>query len=257
MQLDDLIQKNYNRMNANDRRIWQYICEHREECRQTSLHQLADACEVSQTTILRFLRLIGMDGFNDFKAFLKWDSLNLSTCNQRSIEQNCFNLTRTITAIQQTDCSELFRRMDRAYRIYAYGSGGVQKAVARAFKNYMLLAERLLHVIEGAEERLMAMYQIKEGDVFFLLSVTGNDTAIIDYAKALLDKGVFLAAVCQDGANDLSKLCHFCLPLFTQKLTIGHSGNDYYSSAGMLPIVETLVLKYIVYRHSQDLPHLQ
>ena len=187
MQLDNLIQDNYNRMNANDRRIWQYICEHREECRQMSLRQLADACEVSQTTILRFLQMLGMDGFNDFKAFLKWDSLNLSTCNQRSIEQNCFNLTRTITAIQQADCSELFCRMDRAYRIYAYGSGGVQKAVARAFKNYMLLAERLLHVIEGAEERLVSMYQIKEGDVFFLLSVTGNDTAILDYAKALLD----------------------------------------------------------------------
>ena len=254
MQLDDLIQKNYNHMNANDRRIWQYICEHREECRQMSLYQMADACEVSQTTILRFLRMIGMDGFNDFKAFLKWDSLNLSTFNRRSIEQNSFNLTRTITAIQQTDCTELFRRMDEASRIYAYGSGGVQKAVARAFKNYMLLAEKLLHVIEGAEERRMAMYQIKEGDVFFLLSVTGNDAAIIDYAKALLDQCVILAAVCQDAANALSKLCHFCLPVFTQKMTIGPAGTDYYSSSGMLPIAETLVLKYIEYRHSRNLP---
>ncbi len=31
MNLDDLIQENYDRMNDNDHRIWQYICRHREE----------------------------------------------------------------------------------------------------------------------------------------------------------------------------------------------------------------------------------
>lgn len=34
-----------------------------------TLHELAYACEVSHTTVLRFLQLIGMDGYNDFKAY--------------------------------------------------------------------------------------------------------------------------------------------------------------------------------------------
>lgn len=95
MSLDDLIQENYDRMNANDHRVWQYICRHREECRKMPLHQLADACEVSPATVLRFLKLINMDGYSDFKAFLKWDSLNKPVFNQHSIEQNSFNLTRS------------------------------------------------------------------------------------------------------------------------------------------------------------------
>lgn len=254
MRLDDLVQENYDRMNANDHRIWQYICHHREECRKMSLRQLSEACEVSQTTVLRFLQLIHMDGYSDFKAFLKWDSLNQPTLNQHSIEQNSFNLSRTITSIQQADCSELFFRMDQAERLYAYGSGAIQKSVAKAFKNYLILAEKLLHIIEGAEERIMAMNQMKEGDVVFLFSVSGNNPVMNDYAKALRDKGVFLTAVCQDGANDLSKLCHFCLPFFTQKIDIGHSGAGFYSSAGMLLIAETLVLKYITYKY-QGLSH--
>lgn len=252
MRLDDIIQENYDRMNANDHRIWQYISQHKEECRKMSLHQLADMCEVSHTTILRFLQMIGMDGYNDFKAFLKWDSLNQSAFNRRSIEQTGFNLTRTIAAIQQADCSELFRRMDQAERLYAYGSGTVQKAVAKSFKNYLIYAEKILHVMEGADERSMTLFQVKEGDVIFLLSITGNNPVMNEYAKELREKGAFLAAICQDGANDLSKLCHVCLPFFTQKMTIGHSGADFYSSAGMLPLVEMLVLKYIDYRFHKN-----
>lgn len=248
MSLDDLIQENYDRMNANDHRIWQYICRHRENCRHMSLHELADACEVSSTTVLRFLKLIHMDGYSDFKAFLKWDSLNRPVFNQNSIEQNSFNLTRTITSIHQADCTELFERMDQAGRLYAYGSGAVQKSVAKAFKNYLILAEKILHVIEGAEERIMAMHQMEKGDVVFLFSLSGNNPILNDYAKSLRDRGVYLTAVCQDGANDLSKLCHFYLPFFTQKIDMAHPKTVFYSSAGMLPIAEILVLKYIAWK---------
>lgn len=251
MSLDDLIQENYDRMNDNDHRIWQYICRHREECRQMSLHELADACEVSSTTVLRFLKLIRMDGYNDFKAFLKWDSLNQPVFHQHSIEQNSFNLTRTITFIQQADCTQLLGRMDQASRLYAYGSGAVQKSVAKAFKNYLILAEKILHIIEGADERIMAMNQMKEGDVVFLFSLSGNNPVLNDYAKALCDKGVFLVAICQDGINELSKLCHFYFPFFTQKIDVGHPGSVFHSSAGMLPIAETLVLKYIAYKYQK------
>lgn len=252
MRLDDLVQENYDYMNENDRRVWHYICRHKEECRQMSLHQLADACEVSTTTVLRFLKLIHMDGYSDFKAFLKWDSLNRPVFNQHSIEQNCFNLTRTITSIQQKDCTELFQRMDQAERLYAYGSGAVQKSVAKIFKNYLILAKRLLHVIEGAEERIMAMHQMKEGDVVFLFSLSGNNPVQNEYAQALREKGIYLTAICQDGANDLSKLCHFYLPFFTQKIDVGHPASDFYSSSGMLPIAETLVLKYVAYQSRKN-----
>jgi len=255
MKLDDLVQRNYNRMSANDHRIWQYICQHKTECRKMSLHQMADACEVSQTTVLRFLQMIGMDGYNDFKAFLKWDSLNQTVFDGRSIEQNSLNFIRTISYIQQADCRELFYRMDQAGRIYAYGSGAVQKAVAKAFKGYLLMTEKLLHVIEGYEERIMAMQQMKKGDVVFLFSVSGNNPVMNDYAKNLRDKGMYLAAICQDGANDLSKLCNCYLPFFTQKFDIGHQSMTFSSSAGMLPLVETLMLKYTAYQAAQNAVH--
>ena len=252
MKLDDLVQEHYERMSANDHRIWQYICRHKKECRSMTLHELADACEVSHTTVLRFLQLIGMDGYNDFKAFLKWDSLNQPGFNRQSIEENCFNLSRTISSIQQADCLELFYRMEQAKRLYAYGSGAVQKSVAKILKNYLILSGKLLHVIEGQEERIMALQQMEKGDVVFLFSVSGNNPVMNEYARKLRDKGLFLAAICQDGANDLSKICHFYYPFFTKKVDVGHDSLFYYSSAGMLPIAEILTLKYMAYQSEQN-----
>lgn len=252
MRLDDLVHENYDRMSANDQRIWQYVCRHKEECRKMSLHQLADACEVSHTTVLRFLQLIGMDGYSEFKTLLKWDNMNQISFDRQSIEQNTFNLTRTINSIQQADCSELFERMDQAGSLYAYGSGAVQKAVAKVLKDYLILAERLLHVIEGEEERIMAMRQMQKGDVVFLFSVSGNNPAMNDYVRKLRDKEMYLVAICQDGVNELSKLCHFYLPFYTQKLTIGRHDFSFHSSAGMFPIVETLTLKYMAYQAARS-----
>lgn len=252
MRLDDLVRENYDRMGTNDLRIWQYICKHREECRNLSLHQLADACQVSHTTVQRFLKLIGIDGYGEYKTFLKWDSLSRPVFDKRSIEENSFNLNRTISAIQQADCSDLFYKMDQAERLYAYGSGAVQKAAAKVLKAYLILAEQLLHVIEGKEERKMAMQQMRQGDVVFLFSVTGNNSVMNDYARELKDRGMILVAICQDGANDLSKICQYYLPFFTQKNDIGRHGMNYHSSAGMFLIAETLMLKYAAHQAEQE-----
>lgn len=247
MRLEDLVQENYDRMGTNDIRIWKYVCRNQEECRKLSLHQLADACQVSHATVQRFLKLIGMDGYSEFKAFLKWNSLSQPVIDQRSIEENGFNLNRTISFIQQADCSDLFRSMSQAGGVYAYGSGDVQKAAAKVLKDYLILTEQLLHVIEGKEERMMAIQQMQQGDVIFLFSVSGNNSVMNDYAKALRERGMVLVAICQDGANDLSKLCQHYLPFFTQKIEIGRHGMNYYSSAGMFLIAEIIMLKYTAY----------
>ena len=116
MQLETLVHEHFDRMSASDHIIWQYISQHREQCRSMSLHQLADACQVSHTTVLRFLQLLGMDGFGEFKVFLKWEEEQRPVVDERNVERTCFDLTRTVTLIEKYDCTELFRRLDAMER---------------------------------------------------------------------------------------------------------------------------------------------
>lgn len=248
MHLETLVQQHYDHMSTSDHMIWQYISHHRDECRAMSLHQLADACQVSHTSVLRFIQMLGMDGFSEFKVFLKWEERQKSVMDSYTVEQNCFNLTRTISMIEREDCSALFAAMDRAERIYAYGSGSVQKAAARMLKNYLIVEGRLVDVIEGREERQMALHIMHPGDVAFLYSVSGNNPQMNDYATQMKERGMVLVAICQDGANTLAKICDFRLPFYTQKFEIGRHAIPYHSSAGMFAVSEVLALKYAVYR---------
>lgn len=250
MQLETLVQQNYDRMSTSDHMIWQYISHHKQECRTMSLHQLADACQVSHTTVLRFIQMLGMEGFTEFKVFLKWEQKK-EAVDTYTVEQSCFNLTRTISMIEQADCAGLFKAMERAQRIYAYGSGSVQKAAARMLKNYLIVEEQLVHVIEGREERQMALRTMQPGDVVFLYSVSGNNPQMNEYAAQIKQKGIVLVAICQDGANALAKLCDFNLPFYTQKFEIGRYAVPYHSSAGMFVISEILALKYAVYHAAE------
>lgn len=248
MQLENLVQEQYDRMSISDRMIWEYICHHRRECRNMSLHQLADACQVSHTSVLRFIQLLGMEGFSEFKVFLKWEDRRKDAFAIQTIEKNCFDLTRTIGLIQHMDCTSLFQKMDAAKNIYAYGSGSVQKSAARMLRNYFIVGDKLIHVIEGREERDVVLQTMHPGDVVFLISVSGNNPQMNAYAEKFRQNGLYLAAICQDGANDLSKLCDFCIPFYTERFEIGRNGLVYYSAAGMFAIAEILLLKYAAYR---------
>ncbi len=247
MQLETLVQQNYDRMSTSDHMIWQYISSHRQECRHMSLHQLADACQVSHTTVLRFIQLLGMEGFGEFKVFLKWEEQRKPVMDTYTIERSSFDLTRTISMIEHADCTQLFDAMEKAQRIYAYGSGSVQKAAARMLKNYLIVGEKLVNVIEGREERQMALRTMQPGDVVLLYSVSGNNPQMIEYATQMKERGMILVAICQDGANHLAKLCDFKLPFYTQKFEIGRYTIPYHSAAGMFIISELLALKYVVY----------
>lgn len=248
MRLETLVQQNYDRMSASDHMIWQYISCHRKECRHMSLHQLADACQVSHTTVLRFIQLLGMEGFGEFKVFLKWEERRKPVMDTYTIERSSFNLARTVNMMEQADCTELFEAIEQAQRIYAYGSGSVQKAAAQMLKDYLIIEEKLVNVIEGREECQLALRIMQPGDVVFLYSVSGNNPVMLEYAAQMKEKGLILVAICQDGANHLARLCDYTLPFYTQKFEIGKHGIQYYSSSGMCIISEILPLKYAVYR---------
>ena len=60
MTLDELVESRYDELNENDLYIWQYIFHHKTECQKMSIQQLAHACNVSHTSIIRFTKKIEM-----------------------------------------------------------------------------------------------------------------------------------------------------------------------------------------------------
>ncbi len=247
MRLETLVQNKYDQMGVSDHLIWQYIRLHRKECVQMSLQQLADSCGVSHASVLRFFRLLGLEGFTEFKVLLKWEQHKQPVIDTLTVEKVCYDLSQTITLAEKLDCSALFTHLDMAGSIYSYSSGSIQYLASHMLKNLLLFGEKFVQVIDGREERIMALLQTRPGDVAFLFSITGNDAEMNELARKLKEQDVYLVAICQDSVNELSKICDFPILFPSRQMTIGCNGMMYHNAAGMFEIVEILSLRYAVH----------
>ena len=61
------IRASYNQFTKAEKKIADYCLNHREEIPYLSITELADACQVGDTSVYRFCRSLRLEGYQDFK----------------------------------------------------------------------------------------------------------------------------------------------------------------------------------------------
>lgn len=251
MRLETLIEENYDKLNENDMSIWNYILRHKEECQTMSIQELAKHCHVSHTTVSRFTHKLGMEGFGELKIFLKWDSRDQESFDAREIERVYQDYIKTLDMMMDRDCSDVLELLSQAGQIYVYGSGAVQKNAARELKKNLLFLDYLCNLIEGREEIKMVLEIVREGDVFFLFSLSGENAFVNELAGRLRAKGVRIISVTKVGNNELSRLSDISLQFYAHPVMKGRYNSDVYMTAQFFVVNEFLLLKGLEYQENE------
>ena len=71
MNLETLVNQNYNILNENEHYIIKQILNNQKEYSQYSCEKIANECHVSRATLLRLCKKIGLNSFSDLKYLLK------------------------------------------------------------------------------------------------------------------------------------------------------------------------------------------
>ena len=252
MRLEDLIEQNYHKLSENELYIWEYIRQHPAECRSISIDQLAAACNISHTTILRFARKLGLKGFSELKVVLKWqEPAEGGSFPRDTIERTVQDYRQTLEYISSVELSDLFSLMDSAGKIYVYGSGSVQQLAARDLKQKFFTANKLLYVVEGEEEMLHLTERIAENDLVILISLSGDNVFVNRTAERVKRLGGVVASICRIQSNRLIYLSDINIPFFTHQIGLGEA-IDYWPTNLLFLINEFLILRYMQYRHRQS-----
>ena len=249
MRLEDLIEQNYHKLSENELYIWEYIRRHPDECRSISIDQLAAACNISHTTILRFARKLGLKGFSELKVVLKWQEPSGAggTFPRDTLERTVQDYRQTLEYISTVELSDLFSLMDSAGKTYVYGSGSVQQLAAIDLKQKFFTANKLLHVIEGEEEMRQLLERINEGDLVFLISLSGDNDFVNQAAEQVKQRGGIVVSVCRIQSNRLIYLSDINIPFFTHHVELS-STVEYWPSNLLFQVNEFLILRYLQYR---------
>ena len=71
IQLDRVINENYEKLNTVDQHILQFVQANLESCKKMNIADLAKLCNVSTATILRTAQKLNFSGYSEFKYFQK------------------------------------------------------------------------------------------------------------------------------------------------------------------------------------------
>lgn len=247
MNIEELVRKNYNKLNENDIYIWHFISQNKKKCSHYTIEDMAKHCNVSRTTIMRFAQKLEFSGFSELKVRLKIEGENLKNLNIRSaITDVCNSYHRLIDDMERKDFTAVCNMISGANRVFVYGTGAVQSFVAKELKRAFLSAHVLIYHIEGCESEIeLACDMLTDEDLVILISLTGESKHVIELSKTLKLKNVKTVSFTRMKSNTLAEICDENIYISTSPF---NTGDNYYETTSLFfVVVEIMVLKYMEY----------
>lgn len=245
MRIEELVNKNYHSLNENDLYIWQYISAHRKECEKLSIDDLASRCHVSRTTIMRFAQRLGLKGYTELKVYLRIDN-QLYKNKQTGLELVYKTYLNYMNEIKEKNLNHVIELIRQSRNAYVYGTGSIQNNVAAELKRSFLEVGKLFFTIQSMNETYAFVNMIDSFDVMIMISYSGENTQIIDFAKKLKAKSVPIIAITATKDNTLSHIADESLyvevPSILNPLGPRHEGLVNY-----FVLIDFILVKYIDY----------
>lgn len=250
MRLEDLINENYDKLNENDHEIWDYINHHRKLCEQISIDELAKRCHVSRSTILRFSKRLGLKGYAEFKVHLRIDNAG-SSSKQSGLAYVYENYKNYMDEIKEKDVTHILELISNAENAYVYGTGSIQNNVAMEIKRSFLFVDKLFFNITSANESYIYSDIINQNDVIIMISFSGENVKLIDFAKKLKTKGVPIISITATKNNTLSHMANEALYVEVPNL-INPLGPRYEGLVNYFILVDFILVKYMDYHERKQ-----
>ncbi|MGL5348762.1 MAG: MurR/RpiR family transcriptional regulator [Peptostreptococcaceae bacterium] len=246
MAIEELINKNYTKLNENDKHICKYIINNKSTCYKLSIEEFANRCNVSTTTLFRFSKKISLQGFSELRAKLRLENESNNKEKIDFLSTVTESYHKMVENIKNRDCTEIFEKIYNAKRIVVFGSGYAQARVASEFKRIFLPTEKIIYNMHGTDMVESIGRFVDEDDLVIIISLSGESEGVINLAKNLRLNNVPTLSITRMINNTLASLCKENLYISSVQLPKEYILN-YEISTPYFILIEILFLKYEKY----------
>ena len=208
----DEISNQHNTMTRSAKKLADYIFSNKSMVQYMSITSLAEASGVSEATITRFCRSLGLGGYNEFKlAIARADqsahhlsplSAETEGADENSIESLCRRLYHTdVTALTETlelmnpeSAHKAVDLLSQAQRIYCFGQGGSNIMAKEAWVRFSTASSKFLH-IEDSHMQAMAASLCTSEDVILFFSYSGSTRDMLDVLRPAKNGGASIILI--------------------------------------------------------------
>lgn len=197
------IRSSYNQLTKAEKKVADYILANPKDVLFMSITDLAEACDVGDTSVFRFCKTMELKGYQEFKMMLSLsisegqDELDQFTGNNISLDDsfgelakkvlntNINALTETYSLIREDDFNQAIDMLHEARRIFFFGVGASMLTAMKAMNKFLRI-ENKVFCIQDTHMQAMAAATMSGEDVAVMFSYSGatKDTIhVADVAK--------------------------------------------------------------------------
>lgn len=252
MRLEEVINNNYSKLNENDLYILKFIFSNTKECTNLSINDLGDKCNVSRTTILRLAQKLGFKGYSEFKVFLRWQETENNETEKDYVNKFYLDLEETKKNLNQKNLFEISKLIYEADRVFVYGTGMTQIAVAKEMQRTFLSSRKYFYVIEGESELETVLSDITSKDILIIITLSGTREFLTKITNNLNMNGIKYVSMTKFIDNKIARNTPYNLYIFTTIMKIMGKGS-YESTALFFLLVDILFREYLIYVEDQSI----
>lgn len=200
----DSITEKYNSLTKSGKKLANYILANTEATQYLSITSLAESSGVSEATITRFCRVLGLSGYNELKlALAKSVHTNdlkdtMDTPQAIRSTDDLFTVCRKLNdayftsfreTVEQLKPDALYHAVDlliNAQRVYCYGQGSSMVMAMEAWARFSTISGKFIHIADSHMQAIAAALSASR-DVILFFSYSGSTRdmmEILDIARA-------------------------------------------------------------------------
>lgn len=251
MTLDELVYKNAAQLTQTDQIIWKYIYCNKKRASGMSIQELADACNVSRTTVLRFAQKVSLEGFSELKALLKLEEKQRPPFDGADIiDKVSLQYQKVIEDLRKKNFDRISRLIFNADRIIGYGTGTIQNNVIRELKRLFVGSGEFIYSIDGKAEFEYLIHNLRKGDLLFIVSLSGETPHVVEHLKEINMRDIPIISITQFKDNTLARCSSENIYIPTPHFHAYADRKDfsYTSMTVFYTVVEILFLQYQLYK---------
>lgn len=256
------IRHKYNTLSSSQKVIADEILNNKRHAAMATISELAKKCDVSETTVMRFIKKLGYTSFQVFRIDLAHEFTEISysqqssqklkiedgyqniqaeddvaTINQKVIQSASIAINDLNSLIKAEAVEKAVALFTKSKQILFYGSGGSYAIALDAYHKFLRLG---LHVTTHANPHLMMIQaaHFSPADTAVLISHTGESREVLEIAESAKKKGVKIIAITSYLHSSLAKLADVALFSSTNQL-------KYYTDAMVSRILQLVILDMV------------
>lgn len=217
------IQAIYNQFTKAEKKVADYCLQHREEIPFLSITDLADACQVGDTSVYRFCRTLKLDGYQEFKMKFsiaqgtgsmesrlirdgEAQGDQLESLAGRVMESHRSAIRETYMMLNRVELEKTLSMLDAAERVYFFGIGDSLLAAEEARNKFLRITGKV-NCITDPHMQAVAASMMTQKDLVFIISYSGATKDNIQVARLAKEAGAKVAAISHFQKSPLTAFC--------------------------------------------------